>query len=161
MVNDPIHTEIPALLTGWPCNAVNCRMAIENRPIAKPNTTIAAPVRTHARKVLSFAKWSRARLEFSTTYPLMPPALFHSLQDQRCSTREIFHQLLRHTVTLLQIPRIVIGHRDFSLGVLGDQGLERQINRETWSRHHQRSSSLRAAKYQQLRWPHLQANFLR
>jgi len=64
----PNHIDRPVVRIVWPCNAANCRRASPNRPIAKPKTMMPTAVRTHARKVLSFARWSRAR---SNSFPVL------------------------------------------------------------------------------------------
>src|SRR5579862_3205554 len=101
-------------------------MAMEKRPIAKPNTTMAAPVRTQAKNVRSLARWSRARLglEFgSITSVGVPPALFHSLGDKGASACQILDQVGGHAVPILQILGIVVRHGGLAVRISGNQNL--------------------------------------
>ncbi len=63
-------------------------------------------------------------------------------------------------MTLAQVLRIVVRYGNLILSVLSHQRLQRQINREARSGHHQRRSTFRAAKDEDLRRRHLQPNFL-
>src|SRR5882672_8455664 len=171
---DPIQTETPAVRNGWPCSAVNWRMAIEKRPMANPKTTMAAPVRTQARNVRSFAKWSRARLGFSfsakhspsdllhrtfsvthhrdgeATAIAAPRALFHSLCDQYAGAGKILDEFFGHTMPVFQIRRIVVGDCDLSSCILSHQRLQRQIDGQARGRHHQRRSAFWTAEDEDL-----------
>src|SRR5258708_23597631 len=97
-------------------------MAMEKRPMANPKTTMAARVRTQARNVGSFARWSRARLGFAFSpnlSPLCTPsataaprALFHSLRDYNALAGKILDEFLGHAMPVFQVRWIVLSDGD-------------------------------------------------
>ena len=69
----------------------------------------------------TIARWARFLIKLM--HSPMPPALFHSFPDHNPRTCKILDQLLRHAMPLLQIRRIVVGHRHLARGILGHQCL--------------------------------------
>src|ERR1700733_193785 len=107
------------------------------RPMAKPNTTTAMPVRTQARNVRSFARWSLARSEcaaagggisfgfWSAIYlrnlrRVRRGRLFYDRFEHCVGAREIIYQVIGNGVALLEIARTIVREPDFAIGIFPD-----------------------------------------
>src|SRR5580692_10664547 len=89
------------------------------------------------------------------------PELFGGLGCQRFHSRNVWKQILRKVMPLLQIRGAVIGDPHLPGRVLPDKNLEREIDGDAWSGKHNWRASLRAPEDQQFGGRHFHSHLLR
>lgn len=85
--------------------------------------------------------------------------LLRRLGCQRFYDGNVRNEFLRQVMPGLKVSQAIVRDPDFTVAVLPNQNLERQIDRDAGRRNHQRRSGFRTAEYQKLGGPHLHSGF--